>query len=116
VLAIARGLCGMFGTEATRPLIDAIIDVGCGLLAALLPPLLATIGALFGTLNSDIEQCFPAADRGWSKLHRLGTGGVMGGNAAPSFGGALGGIRQHVEGSGMCSTRCTASGHPCQCP
>jgi hypothetical protein len=97
-LAIACGLCSVIGTGATRLLIDATIDVSCGLLVVLLAPLLASLGCLLSTLDGDAGQCFPTADWGWSKSRRIATGGVMGGDSVSSFGGALGGLSQHVEG------------------
>jgi hypothetical protein len=89
VLAVTHGLCGMIGTGAIRSLIDAAVAVGCGLLVALIAPLLAGLGALLSTLDCYTERCFPAADHGWLKSCRLGTDGVMGGDAMPSFGGVL---------------------------
>jgi hypothetical protein len=115
-LAIACGLCGVFGDVAALPLVDATIDVSCDLLVALLTPLLAGLGALLGTMDIDTDQCFPAADWGWSKSHHLGIDGLMGGDAAPSFGGALGGIGQCVEGSRKCSAMCADTAHPSQHP
>jgi hypothetical protein len=52
-LAITCGLYGVFSTTAANPLIDVAIDIGCGLLAVLLVPLLAGLGALLGTLDGD---------------------------------------------------------------
>jgi hypothetical protein len=101
----------VFSATAANPLIDVAVDIGCGLLAVLLVPLLAGLGALLGTLDGDTGLRFPIADRGWSMSRRLGTNGVMGGDAAPSFSGALGGISQCVEGSQKCSAMCMASGH-----
>jgi hypothetical protein len=85
VLAVTHGLCGMIGTGAIRSLIDAAVAVGCGLLVALIAPLLAGLGALLSTLDCYTERCFPAADHGWLKSCRLGTDGVMGGDAMPSL-------------------------------
>jgi hypothetical protein len=113
-LAIACGLCGVIGTRATHLLIDAAVYVGCGLLAVLLAPLLASLGCLLGTLDGDVGQCFPTADWGWSKSRRIATGGVMGGDSVSSFGGALGGLGQRVEGLRNRSVMCVASGRPCQ--
>jgi hypothetical protein len=79
-------------------------------------PLLAGLGALLGTLDSNAGRCFPATDRGWLKSCRLGTNSVMGGDATPSFSGALGGVGQRVERSQKCSTMCATSGRPYQCP
>jgi hypothetical protein len=53
-LVVARSLCGMFDAGAARPLVDATINVGCDLLAALLASLLAGLGTLLGTLDSDV--------------------------------------------------------------
>jgi hypothetical protein len=99
VLVVAHDLCGVFDAGVAHPLVDATIDIGCGLLAALFASLLVGLGALLSTLDGDAGQSFPAADRGWLKSHHLGTCSMMGGNATPSFGGALGGIGQRVEGS-----------------
>jgi hypothetical protein len=98
-LAIIHDLCGVFSAGDARLLVDAAIDVDSGLLTVLLAPLLAGLGDLLGTLDGDVGRCFPAANWGWSKSHHHGTGDVMGGDAAPSFGVALGGVNQRVEGS-----------------
>jgi hypothetical protein len=50
---VACGLCGIFGTAVARALIDATVDIGCGLLVVLLVPLLASLGALLSTLDGD---------------------------------------------------------------
>jgi hypothetical protein len=80
----------MIDTGVARLLVDATIAIDCGLLAVLFAPLLACLGAFLDTLDGNAGRRFPAADRGWLKSCRLGTGGVMGGEATPSFGGALG--------------------------
>jgi hypothetical protein len=89
-LDVAHGLCGMFSAGATCPIVDAAIDVGCGLLVALFTPLLVSLGALLRTLDDNAGWPFPTADRGWLKSLHPGTGDVMGGDATPSFGGDLG--------------------------
>jgi hypothetical protein len=53
-LVVARSLCGMFDAGAARTLVDATINVGCDLLAALLASLLAGLGTLLVTLDSDV--------------------------------------------------------------
>jgi hypothetical protein len=80
----------VFGARATHPLVNATIVNGCGLLATLFVPLLASLGTLLGTLDGDAEQHIPTADRGWLKSCCLGTTGMMGGDATLSFCGALG--------------------------
>jgi hypothetical protein len=92
-LPVTHGLCSVFSAGAIR-FIDAAIIIGCGLLAALFAPLLAGLGTLLGTVDSDDGRRFPAADRGWLKSCCLGIGGVMGGDD------------QRME-------RWAASGHPC---
>jgi hypothetical protein len=92
VLVVALGLYSMISARATRSLVDAAVIIGYGLLAVQFAPLLAGHGAFLGTLDGDARKRFPAADRGWLKSCRLGTSGAMGGEATPSFGGALGGI------------------------
>jgi hypothetical protein len=61
VLALARVLCGMFGAGAASPLINAAIDIGCGLLAVLFVSLLASLGALLSTLGSDASPLLTRA-------------------------------------------------------
>jgi hypothetical protein len=89
-LAISHSLCSVFGARATHPLVNATIVNGCGLLATLFVPLLASLGTLLGTVDGDAEQHNPTADRGWLKSCCLGTTGMMGGDATLSFCGALG--------------------------
>jgi hypothetical protein len=50
-LAAAHGLCSALCTGAACTLVGAIIIVGCGLLVALLVPLLSGLGALLRTLD-----------------------------------------------------------------
>jgi hypothetical protein len=102
----------VIGTGATRSLIDAAVTVGCGLLVVLFVPLLDGLGGFLSTLDGEAGRRFPATDQGWLKSCRLGTGGVMGGEATPSFGGALGGISRCMERSQKCSAVCAASSCP----
>jgi hypothetical protein len=84
--------------------------------STLVAPLLASLGAILGTLDGDVGRLFPAANRGWSKSCHLYTGGMMGDDATSLFSGALWGIGQRVEGSQKCSAMCATSGRPCQRP
>jgi hypothetical protein len=84
---------------AACSLVDAVAIIGCGLLVALFVPLLAGLGTLLGTLDGDARRRFLAAARGQSKLGRHGAGDMMGGDATPFFGGALGSIGRRVERS-----------------
>jgi hypothetical protein len=43
----------------------------CGLLRALLAPLLATLGILPGVLGGDVGRCLPVVARGWARSGRL---------------------------------------------
>jgi hypothetical protein len=80
-------------------LVDAAIitDRGCGLLAALLAPLLAALGSLLGILDDDVGWRFPIATWGWVKLGRLVVDGVLGGDAAQLLGGVLDGVGLCLE-------------------
>jgi hypothetical protein len=58
----------VFGTGAARPLIDAAINVGCNVLAALLEPLLASLGTLLDTLDDDASPLLIRAGRSHTAL------------------------------------------------
>jgi hypothetical protein len=57
----------VFGIGAARLLVDAAVDVGYGLLAALLAPPLAGLGAL-GTRDSDASPLLIGATRSRAAL------------------------------------------------
>jgi hypothetical protein len=59
---------------------------------ALFAPLLDGLNAHLSILHGDVRWCFPAATWGQMKLGHLSADGVRGGNIAPSFDGASGGI------------------------
>jgi hypothetical protein len=88
LLEVVCGLCGTLHARAACSLVDAVVVVGRGILATLFAPLLIGLG----TMNGDTRRHFPIAARGRSKLGRFGASGVMGGDATPFFGGALGSI------------------------
>jgi hypothetical protein len=92
VLTVARDLHGVFHTDAACLLVDATVVIGCGLLMALFAPLLDGLNAHLSILHGDVRWCFPAATWGQMKLGHLSADGVRGGNIAPSFDGASGGI------------------------
>jgi hypothetical protein len=77
-------------------LVDATIAIGrgCGVLAALLAPLLAT---LLGIPDDDIGRCFPVFTWGWVKLSRLVPDGVLGGDAVQLLGGVLDGVGRFLK-------------------
>jgi hypothetical protein len=72
-------------------LVDATVggSHGCGLLATLLAPLLATLSALLGILDDDVGRHFPAAAWGWVQLGRLVADDELDGNATQLLGGVL---------------------------
>jgi hypothetical protein len=113
VLAVARNLRGVFRAGAACLLVDVTIVIGCGLLMALLAPLLAGINTLLGALDGDAGRRFPAATRGQLML---GAGGMRGGDIVLSFGGASGGIGRHAERSRSNSAMSMALGHSCRHP
>jgi hypothetical protein len=116
VLAISRDLRDMFCTGAACLLIDATVIIGCGLLMVLFVPLLAGLNALLNALDGDVGWRFPAVARGRLKLGHLSPGGARGGDIAPSFDGASGGIGRHMERSRPCSAICTTLGRSCDRP
>jgi hypothetical protein len=86
-----RGACHV---GATRLIVDAIVLVGrgCGLLMALLAPLLASLGALLDILYDDARRNFPIAASGRVKLGRLSADGVLDDDAMQLLGDILGGV------------------------
>jgi hypothetical protein len=101
----------VFGTGATRLLVDVTVVVGCGLLTALFLPLLAGLNALLDALDGDARRRFHATVGGWLKLGRLSAGGVRGGDIAPSFSGASRDVGRHAERPRLCSAMSTTLGH-----
>jgi hypothetical protein len=81
-LATAYNLYGTPHARAACLLVDVAVVVGCGLLATLVEPFLATLGALLGILDDDVLQSSLGAARGCAKLGRLGADGVMCGDVA----------------------------------
>jgi hypothetical protein len=95
--ATAHGLRSVLRAGITCSLIDASIVVSRGLLAALFAPFLATLGALLGILNGDVERCSPAVAWGRAKLDCFGADDMKGGDAMPFFDGTLRGIGRCLE-------------------
>jgi hypothetical protein len=79
--------------------VDAIVIVGrgCGLLVALLAPLLAALDALLSILDYDVGRRFPVTALGWVKLGRLVADSVLGDNAAQLLSGVLDGVGRCLE-------------------
>jgi hypothetical protein len=84
MLAAACDGCGTHNAGGTRLIVDAAIvaDRNCGLLMALLVPLLATLGTLPDILEDDTRRRFPAAAWSWVKLGCLVADGILGNDAA----------------------------------
>jgi hypothetical protein len=97
-LAAIHDLYDVIRAGAACSLVGATVIIGCGLLAMLLAPFLASLGSLLGSLDGDIGRRRLAAAQGRLELGRHGADGVMGDDAAPFFSGALRGICRRVEG------------------
>jgi hypothetical protein len=99
VPAIARDLHDVFDAGTACLVVDAAVIVDRALLTMLFAPLLAGLNTLLGALDCDARWRFSTADWGRLKLGRLSAGGARGGDIAPSFGDASGGIGRYAEGS-----------------
>jgi hypothetical protein len=106
-LATACGSRDVLHTGAACFLVVAtvVVDHGRNPLRTLLAPLVATLGALLGILDSDegrrllaaAQGCLPAT-WGRMKFGRLIASGVLGGNATRHLGGAPKNVIRCLEG------------------
>jgi hypothetical protein len=115
-LAIARDLHGVLDACTAYLVVDAAVIVDRALLTMLFATLLAGLNTLLGALDCDARWHFSTADWGRLKLGRLSARGVRGGDIAPSFDGASGGIGRHAERPRPRSAMSTTLGHSCHHP
>jgi hypothetical protein len=117
-LAAASGCRDAHHPGAAYLLANATVAIGCncGLLVVLLAPPLAALGALHGVLDGDVMRHFPTAAQGWEKLERFIADGVLGGDATPLLGGALGDVGRCLERMQQWYVARVASRHPKHCP